>query len=395
MTPVAHLSLIQARRLALRSLAPELQSHSVPEVVRRLGYVQIDTIAVVERAHHHVLWTRLPTYEASQLDRAQGAERQILEYWSHAAAYLPMEDYRFCLPRMAASRRRHAAWFRAHKPLTQQVLQRIGAEGPRRAADFEAEPGHRAGPWWDWKPAKLALEYLFHTGDLLVTYRRGFQKYFDLAERVLPSHVNTTKPTPLAYGRHLIRRTLECHGLATEKEITYLKPYARTAVRQAAQAMTEQGMLLPVTVEGLSEVYFVQPDHLEQTLTVPSDSAPTATPVRLLSPFDNLVIQRKRLQQLFGFYYQIECYVPAAKRQYGYFCLPILWGEGFVGRVDPKAHRSTGRLAVLSCSVDSELHGNADFWAAFAQALQTFATFNGCTSVTWVNPAQRGIAADI
>jgi uncharacterized protein len=388
MTPVAHLSLIQARRLALRSLAPELQSHSVPEVVRRLGYVQIDTIAVIERAHHHVLWTRLPTYEVSQLDRAQGEERQILEYWSHAAAYLPMEDYRFCLPRMAASRRRHAAWFRSHKPLTQHVLQRIRAEGPRRAADFEAEPGHRAGPWWDWKPAKLALEYLFHAGDLLVTYRRGFQKYFDLAERVLPSHVNTTKPTPLTYGRHLIRRTLECHGLATEQEITYLKSYARTAVRQAVQTMTEQGTLLPVTVEGLSEVYFVQPDHLEQTLTVSPDSAPTAAAVRLLSPFDNLVIQRKRLQQLFGFHYQIECYVPAAKRQYGYFCLPILWGERFVGRVDPKAHRSTGRLEVLSFSVDSELRGNADFWTAFSQALQTFATFNGCTSITWRNPVQ-------
>jgi len=191
-----------------------------------------------------------------------------------------------------------------------------------------------------------------------------------------------------------MRRTLECHGLATEKEIAYQKPYARTAVRQAVQAMTEQGMLLPVTVEGLSEVYLVQPDYLEQTLTVSSDSAPTAAPVRLLSPFDNLVIQRKRLQQLFGFHYQIECYVPAAKRQFGYFCLPILWDARFVGRVDPKAHRSTGHLEVLSCSVDSELQGKADFWAAFSQELQTFAMFNGCTSVTWPNPAPRGIAAD-
>jgi len=224
-----------------------------------------------------------------------------------------------------------------------------------------------------------------------VTYRRGFQKYFDLSERVLPSHLNTARPTPLAYGRHLILRTLDCHGLATEKEIIYLKPYARTAVRQAVQAMTEQGALLPVAVEGLPEIYFVQPEHLEQTLTVSSDSAPTAAPVRLLSPFDNLVIQRKRLQQLFGFHYQIECYVPAAKRQYGYFCLPILWGERFVGRVDPKAHRSTGRLEVLSISVESEWHGNADFWAAFAQALQAFAAFNGCTSVTWPNSTQGGI----
>jgi uncharacterized protein YcaQ len=229
---------------------------------------------------------------------------------------------------------------------------------------------------------------LFHAGDLLVTHRRGFQKYFDLAERVLPSHVNTTRPTPLAYGRHLIRRTLDCHGLATEKEIAYLKPHARTAVRQAVQAMNEQGTLLPVTVEGLHEVYFVQPDHLEQALTAAQDSAPTAVPVHLLSPFDNLVIQRQRLQQLFGFRYQIECYVPAAKRQYGYFCLPILWGERFVGRVDPKAHRSTGRLEVLSLSMESEMHGNADFWAALSSALQAFATFNGCTSVMWPNSTE-------
>jgi len=136
---------------------------------------------------------------------------------------------------------------------------------------------------------------------LLVTYRRGFQKYFDLAERVLPSHLNTTRPTPLAYGQHLIRSTLACHGLATEKEIAYVKPYARTAVRQAVHAMTEHGTLLPVTVEGLPEVYMVQPDHLEQILTAPLDAVPAATTVYLLSPFDNLVIQRQRLQQLFNF----------------------------------------------------------------------------------------------
>jgi uncharacterized protein len=355
----------------------------VLEVVCGLGYVQIDTIAIIERAHHHVLWTRLPAYGARQLEQAQGEARQILEYWSHAAAYLPMEDYRFCLPRMMAYRRKQDTWFRAQRRLTQHVLRRIRAEGPLRAADFTAGPGQRAGSWWDWKPAKLALERLFHAGRLLVSHRRGFQKYFDLAERVLPAHLNTAMPSPLQYGTHLVLTTLECHGLATEQEITYQKPHARAAIRQALQAMTESGALLPVNVEGLPAVYFVRSDHLEQLQSAPSDAATTAAAVRLLSPFDNLVIQRKRLQQFFGFDYQIECYVPAPKRKYGYFCLPILWGERFVGRVDPKAHRGTGCLELLALYLDRELHQNTDFMDALRQSLQSFAVFNKCADLTF------------
>lgn len=383
MTPMETLSLAHARQLALRSLAPTFQPRSVPEVVRGLGYVQIDTISVIERAHHHVLWSRLPTYDATQLAQAQGDTRQIFEYWSHAAAYLPMEDYRFCLPRMAAYRRHCDEWFQAHKRLTQQILRRIRAEGPRRAADFEAEPGHRPGPWWDWKPAKLALERLFHAGRLLVSYRRGFQKYFDLVERVLPPHLNTRAPSPLEYGEHFVLRTLECHGLATEAEMTYQKPHARAAIRQALAVMTESGTLLPIKVERLSAVYFVRPEHLQQIRTAPVAAATTAAAVCLLSPFDNLIIQRKRLQQLFGFDYQIECYVPAPRRTYGYFCLPILWGERFVGRLDPKAQRKAGRLELRALYLDSELQHNTDFLEALAQALQTFARFNHCSSVAF------------
>ena len=383
MMPTETLSLAHARQLALRSLAPTFRPQSVPEVVCGLGYVQIDTISVIERAHHHVLWSRLPTYDATQLAQAQGDARQIFEYWSHAAAYLPMEDYRFCLPRMAAYRRHRDEWFQAHKRLTQQILRRIRAEGPRRAADFDAEPGHRPGPWWDWKPAKLALERLFHAGRLLVSYRRGFQKYFDLVERVLPPDLNTRAPSPLEYGEHLVLRTLECHGLATEVEMTYQKPHARAAIRQALAAMTEGGMLLPIKVERLPAVYFVRPEHLQQIRTAPVDAATTAAAVYLLSPFDNLIIQRRRLQQLFGFDYQIECYVPAPRRTYGYFCLPILWGERFVGRLDPKAQRRAGCLELRALYLDSELQRNMDFLEVLAQALQTFAAFNNCSSVVF------------
>jgi hypothetical protein len=388
------LSLAHARQLALRSLAPAFQPRSVLEVVRGLGYVQIDTISVIERAHHHVLWTRLPTYDATQLAHAQGDARQIVEYWSHAAAYLPMEDYRFCLPRMAAYRRHRDEWFQAHRRLTQQILRRIRAEGPLRAADFEAEPGHRSGPWWDWKPAKLALERLFHAGRLLVSHRRGFQKYFDLVERVLPPHLNTKVPSSLEYGAHLVLRTLECHGLATEAELTYQKPHARAAIRQALAAMTESGTLLAVKVERWPAVYFVRSDHLQQFQTAPADAATTAAVVCLLSPFDNVIIQRKRLQQLFGFDYQIECYVPAPKRMYGYFCLPILWGERFVGRLDPKAHRAAGRLELRALYLDGELQRNTDFLAALAQALQTFAAFNNCSSIAFPDHVSTLLHAD-
>lgn len=381
MTPVAHLALAQARRLALRSLAPEFPPQSVGEAVRGLGYVQIDTIAVIERAHHHVLWTRLPTYDTTQLSRAQREDRQIVEYWWHAAAYLPMEDYRYCRPRMLAYRQRHAAWFGANKRLIQHVLQRIQAEGPLRSADFEAGPEHRPGPWWDWKPAKLALEHLFHAGRLLVTYRRGFHKYFDLPERVLPAQVPTRMPMPQDYGAYVILKTLECHGLATEQEFAYLKAHARLAIRQALQAMLRKKTLLPVTVEGISGMYFVRPAHLESILSAAALGDQQPPPVWLLSPFDNLVIQRRRLQQFFGFDYQIECYVPAPKRRYGYFCLPILWGDCFVGRLDPKAHRASGRLQVLALHLEPGLRQHPEFMAALSRTLQHFARFNGCTSV--------------
>jgi uncharacterized protein YcaQ len=145
--------------------------------------------------------------------------------------------------------------------------------------------------------------------------------------------------------------------------------------------MTESGALLPVKVEHLPAVYFVRSDHLQQLQTASADAATPAAAVCLLSPFDNLIIQRKRLQQLFGFDYQIECYVPAAKRTYGYFCVPILWGERFVGRLDPKAHRAAGRFELRALYLDSELQHNTDFLQALTQALKTFAAFNNCSSV--------------
>src|SRR3954447_1140087 len=155
--------------------------------LEQIGYVQIDTISIVERAHHHTLWNRVPNYRPSHLDKLV-SERRAFEYWFHAAAYLPMRDYRFALPRMHALKNGERHWFANRDlKLMKAILDRVRAEGPMMARDFETPKG-RAQGWWNWKPAKRALEQLYMQGDLMISGREGFQKIYDLPERVLPSH---------------------------------------------------------------------------------------------------------------------------------------------------------------------------------------------------------------
>jgi hypothetical protein len=189
--------------------------------IEQLGYVQIDTISVVERAHHHVLWSRVPNYQPKFLDQLV-AERKVFEYWFHAAAWLPMSDYRFALPRMAQINGERS-WFEGiDRKLMHEILVRIEAEGPLRARDFEDTRASSTG-WWDWKPAKQALEQLFMQGELMVSGREGFQKRYDLPERVLPDTVDTRMPTMDEYASHLIETTLRAHGFASIKSMTYLR----------------------------------------------------------------------------------------------------------------------------------------------------------------------------
>jgi uncharacterized protein YcaQ len=351
----------------------------VLEAIRHLGYVQIDTIAVVERAHHHTLWSRLADYRPAQLDELQAKDRKVFEYWSHAASFLPVQDYRYSLPRMRAIASGQRHWFRRNRKLMEAVLKRIATEGPLSASDFEAPPGSRRRNWFDWKPAKRALEQLFMEGRIMVDRRRGFQKVYDLPERVLPPGVDTSMPTPLELGRHLVTRALEAQGLMSEKEIGYLRSRDRSAIRLALAAMREEGAVRALSVEGIAGETFYA---LEAGLGTAALAARPATDrVHLLSPFDNAVIQRRRLSRLFGFDYQIECYVPEPKRRYGYFCLPILWGDRFVGRLDPKAERARGRLTVRSLAFEPGFKSKGELRPLLADALARFAAFNGCDTV--------------
>ena len=397
---IVSLPLKVAQRLALHAQLLHGQTkrpigkQGVVQAFAQLGYVQIDTIAVIQRAHHHALWTRQPDYNPDLLHALQAQDRQVFEYWGHALAYLPMSDYRYFVPRMEHFPRSQSRWIAALReqsaPLIKPILKRIREEGPLGAKDFEAPAGKKRGTWWDWKPAKHALELLFWRGDLMITERRNFQKIYDLTERILPSAVDTSRPHDDEMGTFFVRRALAAYGVAQEKEIcSFMQPNAvwdaafqrtsRKAVSKALVELTQAGEVVPLRIEGIGKTpYYALAATLQKT-TKRKRHIPA---VFLLSPFDNLIIQRDRTQRLFGFDYTLECYVPAAKRKYGYFVLPILWGERFVGRLDPKADRKTKTLIINSLAFEP---GFADFEAflpAFVDCLKSFARFNQCETVT-------------
>lgn len=386
------------------------------ETLERLGYVQIDTISVVERAHHHILWSRDRNYRSSVLPALEAAPRQAFEYWAHAAAYLPLSDYRYCLPRMRRIAAQGHEWFPSDHQVVDWVRDRIRAEGPLRSQDFESE-GAR-GPWWDWKPAKAALEFLFQSGELMVAARPGFQKLYDLAERVLPAGTDASFPYEDEMADWYVRRAASALGVYTLRDIAYQRKDATAGISGALERACEAGKLQPCVVQGLlagsggttgsvtggdktagggktaqswcdsgllsryagiGASGFGGSGHDESGGCNSGDD--DGRRVRILSPFDNLVIDRKRACRIFGLKYTVECYVPAAKRKFGYFALPVFYHGRPVGLIDCKADRNNAVLLVNRAGFDwgSDPAGGPDGFAeAFADELAAFAAFNGC-----------------
>lgn len=219
----------QARRIVLNAqllgsgIKLSKGKEGIAQTIEKLGYIQIDTIAVIERAHHHTLWCRRADYDPIMLHELQTKDRRVFEYWGHAMSYLPISDYRYFLPKMRNFENPKSKWAEISLAkcghLMQPVLERIRKEGPLSSKDFKPPPGTKRGNWWDWKPAKIALEMLFWKGDLMVTERRNFQKVYDLTERVLPGNVDTSIPDKDETGQFLVRRSLSANGILQEKEI--------------------------------------------------------------------------------------------------------------------------------------------------------------------------------
>lgn len=324
-------------------------------VAARLGVVQIDSINVVSRSHYLPFFARLGAYPRAVLDLVTGKHRDLFEYWGHEASFLPVALQPAMRWRMAKAST--AAWGRMKRierdrpGYVQAVLDEVRERGPLAASDL-SDGGRAVGPWWGWAEGKTALEWLFYAGAVTSAgRRRSFERMYDLPERVLPAAV-LAAPTPAEADAHrlLVHRAARALGVATVKHLADYYRMPADAVRPRVDELVEQGDLLPVAVGDGPARWFLHAAAMR----------PRRADARaLLSPFDSLVWERARTEDLFGFRYRIEVYTPAARRVYGYYVLPFLLGDALVARVDLKADRAAGRLLVQSAWVEPGVEASA------------------------------------
>ena len=379
------LTVPQARRIALaaqgfadRRPTGRPDARALERVLRRVGLLQINSVNVVSRAHYLPLFSRLGPYPTSVLDRALGtAPRRLFEYWAHVASLVPVATQPALRFRMA--RAADQAWgsmrrISEEKPeFVGWVLEEVAAKGPLTAREIEHDVPRRRDHWgWNWSDVKIALEWLFYTGQVTSARRNGaFERVYDLPERVLPPTVVET-PTPSDEDAHreLVRIAARAHGVAT---LPCLSDYFRLSSRETAAAvasLVEDGDLAPVRVEGWN-----RPAYLDTQARLPRRVDARA----LVGPFDSLVFERTRAERLFGFRYRIEIYVPAPRRVHGYYVLPFLLGDRLVARVDLKADRAAGVLRVQSAFAED--HAPGETAQELAAELTSMAEWLGLSGV--------------
>jgi len=347
----------------------------VRAVIQRMAGLQIDTISVVARSPYLVLWSRLGAFQPSWLDELL-AEGRLFEYWSHAACFLPIEDFPLYRRDMLDNHPRARAWLAQNGEVADQVLKRVRERGEARSAEFERLDG-RGGGWWDWKPEKSALECLYSTGELMIARRDpNFHRVYAPRERVLPHWSDWDTPSPEQTRRALTLKAVRALGVARARWVPdYFKMPAR-GISLLLEELAREGDLMPVTVEGWNTPAYVHPENRGLAeAAVDGRLRPSLT--TLLSPFDPLVWDRARALEMFGFEYRIETYTPAAKRRYGYFTLPILHRGSLVGRLDPKAHRKEGVLEVRALHLEPGVAAREDLIAELRAALSSFAAWQG------------------
>jgi len=313
---------------------------AVAAAIEHLGYVQIDTIHVIERCHHHILWNRIPSYRRTDLHQAQSVDKTVFEYWTHALSYVPAKDFRFFIPLMKLHKREAAKWFAEVEPADLRKVMRLLKDGALTIRDIEddalVEKNH---PWASRKPSKRALQMAFYTGRVTISERNGMLKTYDLMDR----HFGWDRPPGSATAReivdYLLNRALRSQGVVSLDSICHLDAPSKKAVRQLIEIRVRRKELVPVALPGAGkQEHWAQPELLDAPIQGSDER------VHILSPFDPLIIQRKRTRLIFGYEHLFEAYIPKEKRRYGYFALPVLLGDEIVAAIDLKTDRQAKKL---------------------------------------------------
>jgi len=343
----------QARRIWLRAQRLDAQApfgdgaQAVAAAVAHLGYVQIDTINVIERSHHHILFTRIPAYRRADLKQAQSVDRSVFEYWTHALSYVPTQDFRFFLPAMRRHRRDGHRWLTSVKPEDmRKVMRLLRQNGPLTIRDIDDDVlTEKEHLWASRKPSKRALQLGFYRGELTIAGRDGMLKTYDLISR----HFGWDKvPKPASEAEvtaYLLDRGLRAQGLVSLDSVCHLDAPRKAKVARLIEARVRRGELVAVDLEGAAkQAHWARPADLDEGGEV------SAERVHILSPFDPLIIQRKRTELIFDYSHRFEAYVPKEKRLFGYFALPVLVGEEIVAALDIKTDRERRKLLMQKWS---------------------------------------------
>lgn len=400
MTSELSLTTRQARALHLAAqglLSPPARRATKEDVhlaISRMALLQIDTIHVVARSPYLVLFSRLGPYEPRWLDELLASAR-VFECWAHEACFAPMEDY--ALHRRSLETRDH--WFvnrarelaRRDAKAMRALLAHVGEKGPVKAADFERAKGARSG-WWSWKKEKRWLEAWLALGELMIARRENFHRVYDLRSRVYPGADALELPSAQAAERALVERAVRALGVAQAR---WVNDYFRTRPRLAQrdlEPLAQDGTVVRAKVEGWKEAGFVHRDHLALARSIAAGEV-RATYTALLSPFDPVVWDRERARTMFGFDYRLECYLPAPKRTWGYFVLPILRRGELVGRLDAKAHRADGVFEVKALYLEAGARPGETLVRDIAKAIASCAEWHGTPKVRIGKAAPAGLRA--
>ena len=346
-SPIA-LTTAEARRvwLAAQRLDRRAPFGSRPQAVRaaveHLGYVQIDTINVIERCHHHILFSRIPTYRREHLGQAQSVDKSVFEYWTHALSYVPTRDYRYFLRAMRRDwHRRSHAFDTVSRTDVRKIVDRIAVDGPLTIRDLDHDVQiEKTHLWASRKPSKRVLQAAFYQGLLTISRREGMLKTYELTDRHFGWDARPPAASESEVAEYLLERALRAQGIVSLESICHLAAPRKPAVRRAIEARMRRGGLVAVKLEGGGPEHWLDPAALDE----PRRSRQAIA--HILSPFDPVVIQRKRLQQLFGYLHRFEAYVPASKRVLGYFALPVLIDDEIVAAIDLKTDRTARKLLI-------------------------------------------------